>query len=313
MRAISILGLTLLAGCTGFNSPSGINKAQPETYYDYHLYNGNGQPLSESRTIEELSQFDVVLVGEWHTHPAIHSFQTRLLQQLHEESPDWALSMEQFSRDKQSTLDDYLAGNIGEQTLISKANGWPNYESDYRPLIEYAKAQQLDVIAANAPKPIVRCIGQKGLPWLDTLPANKREQVAINIDTSDTPYKEKFMASLHHGKPEDNINNYAAQVTWDETMAESITLYLNKESGSKVLHIAGKFHTEEGLGIAASIKRIRPETSIAVITPVETVSHDSPDYQLHVLTPPVRYVKKDNKIKAIHKIMERKKDNTCNL
>lgn len=82
------------------------------------------------------------------------------------------LSMEQFTRDAQPLMDDYLTGKIGEQYLIQKANAWPNYESDYRPLVEFAKSQQLPVIAANAPKPIVRCIGRVGIDYLDRLSPN---------------------------------------------------------------------------------------------------------------------------------------------
>ncbi|WP_375750739.1 ChaN family lipoprotein [Vibrio sp. HN007] len=311
MRTLATLGITLLAGCTGLNNSTDSIAEPINTYYDYQLYSNTGRLLSETEASQALSQFDVVLIGEWHTHPGVHLFQTRMLEHLHSENPNTALSMEQFSRDKQAIVDQYLNGEIGEQTLISEGDGWPNYESDYRPLIEYAKAQKLDVIAANAPKPMVRCIGQKGISWLDTLPSEKRGQVAEEINTADTPYKEKFMASLHHGKPEDNQNNYAAQVTWDETMAESITRYLDSNANSKVVHIAGKFHTEDGLGIAASIKNRRPDTSVAVVTPVSEVSSETNDFQLHVLAPPIRYVKKDNRIKAIHKIMTRKQDNIC--
>ena len=46
------------------------------------------------------------------------------------------LSMEQFARDKQAVLKQYLAGEIGEQTLMDQGEAWPNYASDYRPLVE---------------------------------------------------------------------------------------------------------------------------------------------------------------------------------
>ncbi|MDG4869738.1 ChaN family lipoprotein, partial [Guyparkeria sp. 1SP6A2] len=84
------------------------------------------------------------------------------------------LSMEQFSRDSQPYLDQYLQGEIGEQYLIEQSNAWPNYASDYRPLVELAKHHQRPIIAANAPKNMVRCIGQQGIEYLDKLPKEQR-------------------------------------------------------------------------------------------------------------------------------------------
>ncbi|MCV5900204.1 ChaN family lipoprotein, partial [Escherichia coli] len=85
---------------------------------------------------------------------------------------------------------------------MKQANAWPNYESDYRPLVEFAKQKNLPVIAANAPKSIVRCIGRQGLDYINKLDDDQRMFIAQAINTGSSPYKEKFMASMHHGKPE---------------------------------------------------------------------------------------------------------------
>ena len=39
---------------------------------------------------------------------------------------------------------------------------------------------------------------------------------------------------MHHGKPEQTEKQFAAQVTWDETMAESIVNYLTATPGETV-------------------------------------------------------------------------------
>ncbi|NMU84680.1 ChaN family lipoprotein, partial [Vibrio parahaemolyticus] len=75
---------------------------------------------------------------------------------------------------KQPVVDAYLRGEIGEQYLMKQANAWPNYESDYRPLVEFAKQKNLPVIAANAPKSIVRCIGRQGLDYINKLDDDQR-------------------------------------------------------------------------------------------------------------------------------------------
>ncbi|NQZ50048.1 MAG: ChaN family lipoprotein, partial [Moritella sp.] len=253
---MSVMLVSALAGCATSPSLKEVvkNNASDEvtTYFGYNLQSPAGQDINVQRFVAEIQGADVVLVGEWHTHTGIHRFQTELLQAMMAANNNVTLSMEQFTRDKQAIVNAYLAGDIGEGTLIKQANAWPNYTSDYRPLVELAKRNSIDIIAANAPKNIIRCIGKEGISYVDKLPADERTWLAANINTQDSPYKTHFMASMHHGDESQNDNKFASQVTWDETMAESIVNYLAHNPNKQVMHIAGKFHTENGLGTAAS-------------------------------------------------------------
>lgn len=300
-----LLAAMMLGGCATSPSTSSLNH-----FYDYQLNSPQGQALSLQNLPSELLTADVILVGEWHTHPGVHRFQTDLLHTLSSQR-SVALSMEQFTRDKQPVINQYLAGEIGEQPLISEGNAWPNYESDYRPLVELAKRQGLDVIAANAPKAIVRCIGRQGIGYLDKLDETERHYLAAEINTADSLYKNKFMASMHHGQPEQTERQYAAQITWDETMAESIVNYRKAHPQTQIVHIAGKFHTEGGLGTANSILRRAPELKVVVITPVASLSENGSDYQLEVLEPPVRYVQQSNRMKAYQALKSRNDELVC--
>ncbi|WP_146492276.1 ChaN family lipoprotein [Vibrio sp. T20] len=316
MQRIILTGLaTLLTACANQPSENTSQKVvQPETvstYYDYQFASPQGEALSLNALPQELLDADVILIGEWHTHSAIHRFQTDLLKARRNATSNITLSMEQFTREHQTTLDQYLNGEIGEQILMSQAAAWPNYESDYRALVEFSKANDVDVIAANAPKPFVQCIGRKGLPYLDQLSTEQRLWIAAEVDTGDSPYKEKFMASMHHGTPEQTEKQFAAQVTWDETMAESIVDYLASNPNKQVIHVAGMFHTEGGLGTAASILRRNPDLKIAIISPVEEITSDNSDYQLEVLSPPARFVKKENRMKAYKHLSKRSASLEC--
>ncbi|MEL7287674.1 MAG: ChaN family lipoprotein, partial [Pseudomonadota bacterium] len=222
----STLGLIftgLLTGCAS-NAPTapGTIADNVTSFYDYQLHAPSGEAISVNQLTPEIQQADVILIGEWHTHAGIHRFQTDMLKQLSSANRPLALSMEQVTRDKQAILDAYLNGEIGEQYFMKQSNAWPNYESDYRPLVEFAKQAEIPVIASNAPKNIVRCIGRQGVDYLDKLDSDERSFVADDVNTANSPYKEKFMASMHHGKPEQTEKQYAAQVTWDETMNFSL-------------------------------------------------------------------------------------------
>ncbi len=309
---LSLLFAGLLTGCSSYtHTNSHATSAEVTSFYDYQLYTPSGEHIALSKLPIELQQADVILIGEWHTHAGVHRFQTDMLKQLTSYDRSLALSMEQFTRDKQPVVDAYLRGEIGEQYLMKQANAWPNYESDYRPLVEFAKQKNLPVIAANAPKSIVRCIGRQGLDYINKLDDDQRMFIAQAINTGSSPYKEKFMASMHHGKPEQTEKQFAAQVTWDETMAESIVSYLDDNPGAQIVHVAGKFHTEQGLGTAASILSRNPSLKVVVISPTDNVLSDNTDYQLEVLAPPVRYVQDAHRIAAYQHLTKRNNDLQC--
>ncbi len=311
----SFFGFALASVLTGCVSTTPTMTESTSTkvvsFYDYQLYSPSGQPVSMTRLTPEILQADVILIGEWHTHAGIHRFQTDMLKRLSTGERTVALSMEQVTRDKQDVLNEYLEGQIGEQYFIKQSNAWPNYESDYRPLIEFAKRTDMPIIAANAPKRIVRCIGRHGLDYLNKLDDHERGFVAKTINTGDSQYKEKFMASMHHGQPEQTEKQYAAQMTWDETMAESIVTFLAKNKGTQVVHVAGKFHTQDGLGTATSILNRNPNLKVVIITPNSEIATNSTDYQLEVLAPPVRYVKDSNRMQAFRHLAARNTDLDC--
>ena len=235
---VMIVGSIILSGCStpkaGFQNLSG-------TLYQHQwlLSAVPDKPQSLSSIAEKLADYDVIFFGELHTHPAIHLAQMELLQALQQHNVNLTLSMEQFERDGQIYIDDYLAGKIGEKYLIKQARAWDNYPSSYRPLLEYARHHQLPVIAANAPKRAVLCVARKGLEILDKMPDSKRQHIAQTIDTSAGEYYDQYMAFLtknsSHGasratKQKDNDSmskimqtmgqrSFAAQAVRDDTMA----------------------------------------------------------------------------------------------
>ncbi|GAL08136.1 uncharacterized iron-regulated protein [Photobacterium aphoticum] len=134
-RLICALGLTVIvSGCSQSSStaPDSLTASVlPTTLYDYTLHpsmtpatgksDNNDTPLPTwtlAELVDTLQEADVILIGEWHGHPATHRLQADLLAALYAKRPHLTLSMEQFSRDKQYVLNQYLAGEIGEETLI---------------------------------------------------------------------------------------------------------------------------------------------------------------------------------------------------
>jgi uncharacterized iron-regulated protein len=318
-----LAGVSLAAGI--FFCEQGVSAASavlPDLTSFAILRTDGAQPavVSVDQAADALKAYDVIVFGEWHDHAGNHLAEMALFRALHERAPDLALSMEQFERDVQPVVDDYLAGRIGEEIMRERARAWGNYAESYRPLVEYAKEHSLAVIAANAPASVIRCVGVEGPDVLARLKPEQRKWAAADLHLENGPYKDKFMRFLaedgaHGGDPKAidrsagptpaDLRSFASQVTRDDTMAESIALHLQQHPGRKVVHITGAFHMEGGLGTVERLKARTPNLRIALVTPVEaqnpqTLAIDSADakgsnFAFVLRAPPKEYVSEAEK------------------
>jgi uncharacterized iron-regulated protein len=245
--------------------------------------------VSVAEAAETLASFDVVIYGERHGHAGVHLEQMNLLLELYRRDPRWVLSMEQFERDVQPVVDDYLAGRIGEATLVDEGRAWNTYVTSYRPLVVFAKEHHLPVVAAEAPGWAVSCVAQSGPDILAQFTPLERTWVAAELHVMPGAYRDKYLqflgASRAHGSaaatPEAAANaqrSFSAQALRDDTMAESIAGALQKHPGYKVLHVTGSFHSSEFLGTVERLRLRDPTLKIAVIDPVEVENPGAPGF-----------------------------------
>jgi len=296
---------------------------------------GKGAPrvVSESELADALVDYDVVLFGEIHRHPGVHLQELRLLRSLYERNPRWILSFEQFERDVQGVVSDYVAGRIGERALIDKGRAWDNYLTSYRPLLSYAREHQLPVIAAEAPVWSIVCIGQFGPDILEQFTPTERSWVARDLHVTSDAYRDKYMqfqsGSATHGgggatTPEAQLKSersFTAQVARDDTMAESIVLARRQYPGRKVLHITGGFHAEGFLGTVTRLRLRDPTLKIAVIDAVEVTDRRAPGFAsdlrtdataLQLVYPlPEEFVEGEDQSDFIRSISAKRKANPC--
>ena len=309
---------------------------------DYALvYTDGGKATPKSVSISEaadvLKTFDVIFVGEEHRHPGNHLAQMALFRAIQERVPNMSLSMEQFERDVQGVVDNFMAGKIGEQVLRTKGRAWDNYPVSYRPLVEYAKERGLSVIAAEAPGSVIRCVGEKGAAFLATMKPEQREWAAAQLNLNEGAYKDKYMRFAagdgSHGEDADKdkpkgpsaaaVRSFEAQVTRDDTMAESIYLHLQKNPGRKVMHINGSFHSESFLGTAERVQMRDPKLNKAVVNhkqvkksgklEVSTADAKTGTFVLLIGATPKSYASMDEMKAAISEEMKFRSANKCEL
>lgn len=341
------LVLTALAACaTPSNPPPAPPAASvppPVALKDLNdfalVYTDGGKakstPMTVAQAADILKNYDVVFIGEAHRHPGNHIAQMALFRALEERFPNMSLSMEQFERDMQPVLDDFMADKIGEEPFRKKSRAWDNYPGSYRPLVEYAKERHLPVIAAEAPTMVVRCVGEKGPEFLSTMKPEQRGWAAAQLNLFDGPYKDKFLGftsqNAGHGKEgaaktevsAAALRSFAAQVTRDDTMAESIYLHLQKNPGRKVVHLNGSFHSESFLGTAERLQLRDPKLKIAVVNPIQVEPGKTPEvtaedattgtFVLFIREAPKSYSSDEEQRAAIMEQMKFRGANKCEL
>ena len=248
----------------------------------YKLYDVQAKKeISFEKLLERTAQYNVVFLGEEHNDSIAHVLQNQLFVALHQKNPTTALSMEMLVTDDQLVLDEYLQGLITEKNFTKDAVLWNNY-SDYRPMVEYAKTHKLAVIAANAPSRYTNRVTQKGLSSLSELSKRAKSYLApLPIDTLTGAYAEKFNALLGGHSGMGNLKIYQSQNLWDATMAYRIAQHLKTDKKAKILHLNGRFHSDERLGTVAQLKKYAPKSRIGVISCFPSEDFDQPDWSKH--------------------------------
>lgn len=224
------------------------------------------QEITLDELANTLDDIDVVFFGEEHNDSVAHILQYELLKAMNLRYDRVALSMEMFVSDDQLILDEYLAGLITERNLSKDAVLWNNY-SDYRPLVEYAKTHGLTILAANAPSRYTNRVTREGLESLKALDKAAKSLLApLPIDTLTGAYYEKFAGLMGGHEGMGNLKIYQSQNLWDATMAYRIGKLLRKKSVNKILHLNGRFHSDEQLGTVAHLRNYAPRVSVANIS-----------------------------------------------
>ncbi len=230
----------------------------------YILYNAQGKKVSYKKMIKQLAKKDIVLFGEFHNNAIAHWLELALAKDLSDKR-NLVFGAEMFEADNQQALNNYLTGKITAKGLDSAARLWPNYKTDYAPIVNFAKEKKFTFIATNIPRRYASLVSKKGFEALDTLTALEKTWMAplpMDYDAQLPGYVKMVEIMGGHG----GANMPKAQATKDATMAYFILQ--NFKPGYLFLHYNGAFHSENYDGINWYLRRKRPELEIATITTV---------------------------------------------
>jgi aminopeptidase N len=194
----------------------------------------------------------IVYLGEYHDRFSHHNIQLQVIQGLHKKDPKLSIGMEMFQRPFQPTLDNYVTGAMDERDFLNRSEYYKRWGFDYnlyKPILDFARRERIPVVALNMRKEIIEKVAKEGM---DALTDEERKELPNETDFSDEDYRHRIRQSFdqHKGKEEKDFDHFLqAQVLWDETMAESINAYIQKNPDRRMAVIAGGGHLVFGNGI----------------------------------------------------------------
>ena len=233
--------------------------AQKETY---QIFNSQSRQVKYSKLLKKAAKADVILFGEFHDNPIIHWLQLELTSDLFELDSNLILGAEMMESDNQLIIDEYLAGYYNSKKLISECKTWPNFETDYLPLLEFSKTNNLKFIATNIPRRYASMVYNFGVDTLLSLSDKAKELITplpFICDTTLESYKEILEMGMGHGG--DNLPK--SQGIKDATMAHFINKNINVDA--KFIHFNGAFHSKNYEGIYWYLKQLKPDLNILTI------------------------------------------------
>jgi uncharacterized iron-regulated protein len=183
------------------------------------------------------------------------------------------LGFEMFEQDQQVLLSQYLLGDLTAKQFKDTMRLWPNYETDYAPIIDFAKMNKLFCVASNVQRKYASLLFKKGRKALDTLSLTIKSQMApidFIVDTTLSQYKEVYTMGGHMGVNMGK-NMVESQAFKDATMAQFIMANPGRKEGSVHLHFNGAFHSDFHQGILWYVQQ--KQTNMRVLT-ISTVTQE---------------------------------------
>ena len=237
----------------------------------YYLFNKEGKDVKYEKMLKEAEDADIVLFGESHDDPISHWMELELTKDLFEIKKDkLVLGAEMFESDNQVILDEYLDSLISVSSFESNARLWPNYKTDYKPLVEFAKTNKLIFVATNVPRRYASLVNSKGFVGLDKLSSDAKAflpPLPIKYDAELNCYKSMMEME---GMGDHVTENFPkAQALKDATMAHFILK--NWSKGKLLIHYHGSYHSENFESIYWYLKQANPDLKIVTI---HTVSQE---------------------------------------
>jgi len=230
----------------------------------YQIFNQSGKKVSYKKLINTSQKSDVLLFGEFHDNSVAHWLELEITKDLFEKK-GLVLGAEMLEADNQEQVNQYLKGENNQKKLDSTARLWPNYKTDYKPLVDFAKEKNLAFVATNIPRRFASLVFKKGFEALEKLSDEEKSWIAplpILYDPTLPGYLKIVQEMGGHG----GENLPKAQAVKDATMAYFISK--NRTENSLFIHYNGSYHSDNFEGIYWYLNQQNSNLKISTIATV---------------------------------------------
>lgn len=247
----------------------------------YRIFNATGKEVGFDTMIKDLEKPEVVFLGEMHNCPITHWLELKTVEALYKSSHGkMKVGMEMFESDNQLIINEYFGRVITSDRFENEARLWPNYSTDYAPVVSFLYDNRIPLIATNVPRRYANVVKQRGLQYLDSLSAEAKQYLPPlpitykNNEQANGAFA--LMSAIGKGKGANPEFMGQAQALKDATMA----WYINRNLNGKMIHINGNYHTDSGDGIITYLKQYRPKTTYKTVYSVrqDDISKLEEDY-----------------------------------
>lgn len=241
--------------------------------------------LSTAEIVKNISNYQAVLLGEFHDNFDHHQWQLHTLAALNATGRKLAIGLEMLPRLVQPVLDKWVAGELTEKEFLEQSRWYDFWNFDaklYMPLFEYARINRIPVYALNIERKLVRQVSDVG--W-QAIPEEERSGVADPAPPS-KQYLEMLAGSfsMHgaHGKnskKDDGAPDLAkimqdpqfkrfveGQQLWDRAMAEVIARVASGPENRLMVAMMGSGHMMNRLGVPEQLTALGIK-DVAVLVP----------------------------------------------
>lgn len=231
-----------------------------------------GRTLTLKNLAQEIKNNQVIYIGENHDNSSHHQIQLYIIKTIYNQNKRIAIGMEMFQSKFQDAVNDYIFGNISEKEFLKKTEynkRWGYDYSLYKPIIDFAKTNNIPIIALNIESEVIKNISKKGISKLHASDLNKLPK---HIDFTNNKYR-NFLYEIFKDHPNQNKKSfqkfYSIQLVWDEYMAEKIDSFLKNNEKYQIVVLAGNGHIVHGYGIPQRLFRRNKIEYTTILNDVE--------------------------------------------
>ncbi len=258
MKKYTVLLLILFFALTAFKTKKPA----------YLLFDEKGKTVKYEKMLKQIEEADIVLFGELHNNAIAHWLQLELTKDLYElKDSNLVLGAEMFESDNQLILDEYFSGLISQMRFEAEVRLWNNYKTDYKPLVEFARKNELRFVATNIPRRYASLVNSKGFEGLEELSDEAKAflpPLPVLYDPELPAYKN--MLNMEGMGSHVNENFPKAQAIKDATMAHFILENWSPEK--QLIHYHGAYHSDNFESIYWYLKQHNPGLNIVTLTTV---------------------------------------------